>query len=94
MTPTMHEILIHINLQKTIINDNPPKDLNIILKIMEILITKGNLILLPKETTDDHLNDLSRKRKPIGAATCTPTRGSNSILPIVISIMPCSPVSS
>ena len=42
---------------------------------MELLITKSNLALLPKEATDDPLNDLSRKRKPVGATTYTPTRG-------------------
>ena len=33
-------------------NDNPPQDLKFSLKIMEILITKGNLNLIPKETTE------------------------------------------
>ena len=31
-------------------NSNPPKDLKFSLKIMEILITKGNLTLMHKET--------------------------------------------
>ena len=43
--------------------DNPPKDLEIFLKIVEILIAKGDLTLMLKEATDEHLNDLSRKRK-------------------------------
>ena len=52
--------------------DNHPKDLETLLDkidlpsvyqmIMKILITKGNLTLMPKEATDEHLNDLSRKR--------------------------------
>ena len=46
-------------------SDKPPKGLEISLTIMEILITKGNL-LIPKETTDQHLNDLSRKKKSNG----------------------------
>ena len=50
-------------------NDKPPKDLEIFLKIMEVLITKGNLTLMPKEATEEHLNDLSRKRKVMGATT-------------------------
>ena len=48
-------------------NNSPPKDLKLSLKIMEILITSGNLTLIPKETTDKHLNDLSRKRKGVDA---------------------------
>ena len=51
---------LHVNIT-ILFNDNPPKDLDIFLKIMEILITKGNLVLMPKEATDEHLNDLSRK---------------------------------
>ena len=47
-------------------SDKPPKGLEIFLTIMEILITKGNLTLIPKETTDQHLNDLSRKKKSNG----------------------------
>ena len=39
-------------------NDNPPNDLETYLKIMEILITKGNLPLMHKEAMDEHLNDL------------------------------------
>ena len=45
--------------------DNLPNDLKFFLKIMKILITKSNLTLIPKETTDQHLNDLSRKRKAV-----------------------------
>ena len=56
-------------------NDNPPKDLEFSLTIMEILITKGNPTLMPKEATDEHPNDLSRERKEMGATTYTPTRG-------------------
>ena len=48
-----------------LINDNPPKHLKFSLKVMEIVITKGNLTFMPKETTDKHLNDLSRKRKAV-----------------------------
>ena len=48
-----------------LINDNPPKHLKFSLKVTEIVITKGNLTLMPKETTDKHLNDLSRKRKAV-----------------------------
>ena len=48
-------------------NDNPPQYLRFFLKTMEILITKGNLTLIPKEATEEHLNDLSRKRKAMGA---------------------------
>ena len=55
-------------------NDNPPKDLEIILKIMEILITTGNPTLMLKEATDQHLNDLSRKEKQ-----WVQPRGSNRI---------------
>ena len=44
-------------------NDKLPKDLKFSLKIIKTLITKGNLTLMPKEATDEHLNDLSRKRK-------------------------------
>ena len=58
-------------------NDNPPKDINFPPKIMEILITKGNETLMLKEATEEHLTDLSRKRKAV----------SNRILPIVISIV-------
>ena len=43
--------------------------------VMEILITQGNPALIPKEATEEHLNDLSRKRKALGATTYTPTRG-------------------
>ena len=57
-----------------VINDNPPNDLNFFLKIMEKLITKGNITLKPKEATEEHLNDLSRKRKAMGATTYTHTR--------------------
>ena len=60
-----------------LINDNPPKDINFPLKIMEILITKGNETLMLKEATEGHLTDLSRKRKAV----------SNRILPIAISIV-------
>ena len=38
-------------------------NLEISLKIMELLITKGNLMVMPKEATNEHLNGLSRKRK-------------------------------
>ena len=58
----------------TLFNNNPPRDLEIFLRILEILITKGNLTLMPKEATDEHLNDLSRRRKAMGATTYTPTR--------------------
>ena len=34
-------------------NDNPPKHLEFFLKIMEILITKGNLTLMPKVATKE-----------------------------------------
>ena len=40
---------------------------------MEILITKGNVTLMSKEATEEHLDDLSRKRKEMGATTYTPT---------------------
>ena len=43
-------------------NENPRKDLKFFLKIMEILITKGNLTLMLKEAMDEHLN-LSRKQR-------------------------------
>ena len=56
-------------------NDNPPQDLKCFLKIMEILMTKGNLTLMPKEATKKHLNNLSRKRQAMGTTTYTPTRG-------------------
>ena len=47
---------------------------------MEILITKGNLTLIPKEAIDEHQNDLSRKRKAVDAHLnhCLVTRRSLS----------------
>ena len=75
-------------------SDNTPKGLEIFLTIMEILITMGNLTLMCKKATDEYLNDLSRRRKAMGATIYTPTRGSSRILPIVISIVSCSPLSS
>ena len=52
--------------------DNPPKDLetlldeidlpSVYLMTMKILITYGNPTLRPNEATDEHLNDLSRKK--------------------------------
>ena len=62
-------------------NDNPLQDPKFSLKIMEILITKGNLTMIPKEATEEHLNDLSRKRKAIGTMTYTPTRGEQQYFP-------------
>ena len=47
--------------------DKIPRDQVFSLKIMKILITKGNLTLIPKETTHEHINDLSRKRKSVDA---------------------------
>ena len=44
------------------------------LKIIKILMTKGNLMLRPREATDEDLNDLS-ERKEMGAMTYTPTKG-------------------
>ena len=54
-------------------NKDPPEDLETVLDkidllsvyhvIMQILITKANPTLMPKEGTDDTLNDISRKRK-------------------------------
>ena len=46
-----------------------PKDLKFSLRIMEILITKGNLTLIPKQATDEHLNDLLIKKKKIDQTT-------------------------
>ena len=53
--------------------ENQPKDQGTLLvkidlpcvyhKIMKMLITKGSPTLMPKEATDEHLNELSRKRK-------------------------------
>ena len=43
--------------------DKLPKHLQISLKIMKLLITKGNLNLIHNEYTYEHLNDLSRERK-------------------------------
>ena len=43
-------------------NNSPPQNTKIFFKIMEILITKGNLTLMPKEATEEHLTDLSRKK--------------------------------
>ena len=71
--------------------DNPPKDLEIYIKIIKILTTNGNPTLMPKEVAGEYLNDLSRKRKGMGATTYTT---SNRILPIVVSIVSCSPLSS
>ena len=62
------------NSLKLIFKHNPPKDLetlldkidlfsySVSLMIMKILITKGNPTLMPREPTDEHLNDLSRKQ--------------------------------
>ena len=58
------------------------------------MIAKGNLTLMPKEATDENLDDLSRKRKAMGATTYTRQEGSNRILCTVISIVSCSPLSS
>ena len=81
--------------------NNPPKDLethldkidlpSVYLKIMKILILKGNPTLTPKEATDEHLNDLSRKKvEPLTLLQ----EGSNRSLPIVTSTVSCSPLSS
>ena len=43
--------------------DKLPKDLKFSLKIMQILSPKGNLTLIDSQTTDEHVNGLSRKRK-------------------------------
>ena len=51
------------------------------------MITKGNLTLMPKEATDENLDDQSRKRKAMGATTYTRQEGSNRILCTVISIV-------
>ena len=63
---------LHENFTK-LFKESPPKGLITLLDkidlpsvyhmIMKILITKGNPTLMPKEATDEHLNDLSRKRK-------------------------------
>ena len=44
-------------------NDKLPTDLQISVKIMKLLITKGNLKLIHNVITYEHLNHLSRKRK-------------------------------
>ena len=44
-----------------VFKDKLPKDQKDSLKIMKILITKGNLNLIPKETTKEHLNDYQEK---------------------------------
>ena len=72
-------------------NNSPPQDPKIFLKIMEILITKGNLTLIPKEATEEHLTDLSRKN---GCNHLHSYKRSSRILPIVVSIVSCSPLSS
>ena len=46
-----------------LIKDKIPTDLQISIKIMKLLITKGNLNLIHIETTYEHLNHLSRKCK-------------------------------
>ena len=56
--------MLYVNVT-ILFNSNPPKDLKVSLKIMETLITKDNLALMPKETTDKNPNDLSRKRKAV-----------------------------
>ena len=81
--------------------DNPPKDLETLLDkidlpsgylmITKLLITKGNQTLMPKEATDEHLNDLSRKKvQPLTLLQ----EGSNRSLPMVSSTGSCSPLSS
>ena len=42
-------------------NGKVPTDLQISLKIMKLLITKGNLNLIHNKTTYEHLHHLSRK---------------------------------
>ena len=44
-------------------NDKLPTDVQISLKIMKLLITKGNVNLIHNETTYENLNHLSRKNK-------------------------------
>ena len=68
----LEKLIVNVTI---LFNDNPPQDLKFSLKTMEILITKGNLTLMAKEATKELLNDLSRKRKAMGATTYTPARG-------------------
>ena len=68
MTCQLRKYLQKLYVNVTILfNNNPPKDQKILLKIMEILITKGNLTLIPKGATDENLNHLKRKRKAVDA---------------------------
>ena len=71
---------IYVNVT-ILFNENPPKDLKFFLKIMEILITKGNLTLMLKEAMDEHLN-LSRKQRHLndGKQFKFLQEGSNKIL--------------
>ena len=52
----------HVNVT-ILFQDKLPTDLQISLKIIKLLITKGTLNLIHNETTYEHLNHLSRKRK-------------------------------
>ena len=52
---------LYINIT-VLFNDKLPTDLQISLKIIKLLITKGNLNLIHNETTYEYLHHLSRKK--------------------------------
>ena len=56
----LEKLYLNVNI---LFNDNLPTNLQICFTIIKLLITKGNLNLIHNETTYEHLNHLSRKRK-------------------------------
>ena len=56
----LEKLYVNVN---TLFKDQLPRDLQSSIKIIKLLITIGNLNLIHNETTYEHLNHLSRKRK-------------------------------
>ena len=56
----LEKLYVNVNI---LFKDQLPTDLQLYIKIIKLLITKGNPTLIHNETTYEYLNHLSRKRK-------------------------------